>query len=334
MMRTERCENEVWKRNKGGDLVTAPASLNAEAPVIEIMGLHKDYDEVKAVNDLTMSVHKGEIYGFLGPNGAGKSTTIKMIMALTHPTSGVVKVHNTPVSTKTVDIHRDIGYLPEKISFYRNLTPVQTLTFLCELKGADPSIVDTLLEDVGLAEVRDRKVGTFSKGMVQLLGVAQAMIGDPSLYILDEPMGGLDARWVRIVRDKIRELNERGATIVFSSHILSEVQMLCDRVGIINMGSLVAEDTIDNLSDHLELRPRLEVTIAGLGGVVPEGIDTIDGVWNTDAEGDKLTVSCDASARIQVLVALERKGLTIKNFKTLDPTLEDAFVELIADTRG
>jgi len=177
-------------------------------------------------------------------------------------------------------------------------------------------------------------VGTFSKGMVQLLGVAQAMIGDPSLYILDEPMGGLDARWVRIVRDKIRELNERGATIVFSSHILSEVQMLCDRVGIINKGSLVAEDTIDNLSDHLELRPRLEVTIAGLGGVVPEGIEAIDGVWNTDAEGDKLTVSCDASARIQVLVALERKGLTIKNFKTLDPTLEDAFVELISDKRG
>ena len=119
-----------------------------------------------------------------------------------------------------------------------------------------------MLKDVGLEEAINRKVGTFSKGMVQLLGVAQVMIGNPSVYILDEPMAGLDARWVKIIRERIKMLNEQGATVLFSSHILSEVENLCDRVAIINKGKLIAEDTVANLSKYLKMKPRLEISIA------------------------------------------------------------------------
>jgi len=190
--------------------------------VVETRDITKRFKDVLAVDSLSMKVRKGEIYGFLGPNGAGKSTTIKMIMGLFHPTSGMAFINGKPADSGSVELRRDIGFLPERISFYDNLTPVQTLNFYCELRGVDRSVVPSLIRDVGLETAANRKVGTFSKGMVQLLGLAQAMIGTPSIYIMDEPTGGLDARWVKSVRDRLRVLNEQGATIVFSSHILSE----------------------------------------------------------------------------------------------------------------
>jgi ABC-type multidrug transport system ATPase subunit len=187
--------------------------------VIETVDLTKRFKDVLAVDSLSMKVRKGEIFGFLGPNGAGKSTTIKMVMGLFHPTSGSAFINGKLAGPDSVELRRDIGFLPERISFYDNLTPIQTLDFYCELRGADKSVVPSLIKEVGLEHAANRKVGTFSKGMVQLLGVAQAMIGNPSIYIMDEPTGGLDARWVKTVRDKIRTLNEQGATIIFSSHI-------------------------------------------------------------------------------------------------------------------
>ena len=189
--------------------------MSDSAAVIETVDLTKRFKDVLAVDSLSLSVQKGEIFGFLGPNGAGKSTTIKMVMGLFHPTSGSAYINGKPAGPDSVELRQDIGFLPERISFYDNLTPTQTLNFYCELRGADKSIVPSLIREVGLEHAADRKVGTFSKGMVQLLGVAQAMIGNPSIYIMDEPTGGLDARWVKAVRDKIRALNEQGATIIF-----------------------------------------------------------------------------------------------------------------------
>ena len=149
---------------------------------------------------------------------------------------------------------KDIGFLPERVSFYENLTPIQNLKFFGELNGVDNSVFLSLIKEVGLEDAKDRKVGTFSKGMVQLLGVAQVMIGNPSVYILDEPMSGLDARWVKTIREKIKMLNEKGATIIFSSHILSEVENICHRVAIINKGKLIAEDTVSNLNKYLQIK--------------------------------------------------------------------------------
>jgi len=299
--------------------------------VVETRDLTKRFKDVNAVNSLSMSVRKGEIYGFLGPNGAGKSTTIKMIMGLFEPTSGEAFVNGKPVSAGGEDLRRDIGFLPERISFYDNLTPAQTLNFFCELRGEDKSVVPTLIRDVGLESAANRKVGTFSKGMTQLLGIAQAMIGSPSIYILDEPTGGLDARWVRMVREKLRTLNEQGATIVFSSHILSEVQALCHRVAIIDKGRLVAEDTIENISGHLKIRPRLLVHSPGLGGNVPEWVRTIDGVENVTMEEDHMVITCDASLRLKILNTLHDGGMEIRDFRTVEPSLEEAFVKLLAD---
>jgi ABC-2 type transport system ATP-binding protein len=302
--------------------------------VIETRDLTKRFKDVVAVDSLSMEVRKGEIYGFLGPNGAGKSTTIKMIMGLFRPTSGEAFINGRPVNDIGTVLRRSIGFLPEKISFYDNLTPIQTLNFFCELRRVDRSIVPSLIKEVGLADAANRKVGTFSKGMTQLLGIAQAMIGNPSIYIMDEPTEGLDARWVRMVREKLRELNDGGATIVFSSHILSEVQALCDRVAIINKGHLVAEDTIENISEHLNIKHRLWIRSPGLNGEVPKWVLDVQGVAGATASGDALTVACEEADRLKVLMLLKEKGLDIADFKTIDPSLEEAFVQLLSGKEG
>jgi ABC-2 type transport system ATP-binding protein len=305
--------------------------IRGENGVIKTVNLSKNFKEVKAVSNLNMSVRQGEIFGFLGPNGAGKTTTIKMIMGLIHPTQGEILIKGEKTHPDKVDIRRDIGFLPERVALFDNLTPIQTLNFFCELKGCDKSVVDSLIDEVGLEEAANRKVGTFSKGMTQLLGVAQAMIGKPSIYILDEPMGGLDARWVKVIRDKIKKLNSEGATVVFSSHILSEVQALCDRVAIIDRGKLVAVDTVENLSKGLHIKPQLEITIKGLGGKVPDSVFEIEGVADASAKDDTMYVVCDSSARPKVLKALESEGLEIADFKTIETSLEDVFVKMVSE---
>lgn len=302
--------------------------------VIETRNLTKRFRDVLAVNSLSMQVRKGEIYGFLGPNGAGKSTTIKMIMGLFHPTSGEAFINGRPVNGGGVDIRKSIGFLPERISFYDNLTPTQTLNFFCELRGVDKSVVPSLIEDVGLEEAANRKVGTFSKGMTQLLGIAQATIGNPSIYILDEPTGGLDARWVRMVRDKLQALHEQGATIVFSSHVLSEVQALCDRVAIINKGKLVAEDTIENISEHLNIKHRLWIRSPDLNNKVPQWLQEVKEIEGTTVQDDALTISCREGDRLKILMLIKEKGLEIQDFRTIEPSLEEAFVRLLSGKEG
>jgi ABC-2 type transport system ATP-binding protein len=308
--------------------------VSDSAAVIETVDLTKRFKDVLAVDSLSMRVQKGEIFGFLGPNGAGKSTTIKMVMGLFHPTSGSAFINGKPAGPDSVDLRRDIGFLPERISFYDNLTPTQTLNFYCELRGADKSIVPSLIREVGLEHAANRKVGTFSKGMVQLLGVAQTMIGTPSIYIMDEPTGGLDARWVKVVREKIRALNEQGATIIFSSHILSEVQALCHRIAIIDKGRLVVEGTVEDISDHLRIMPRLWVQTSGVDPETISAIRSIDGVEDVSLDDTSLLVTCETEARMTVLASLRQRGVTIGDFKTIDPSLEEAFVRLLSEKEG
>jgi ABC-2 type transport system ATP-binding protein len=310
------------------------AAMSEPAAVIETVDITKRFKDVLAVDSLSMKVRKGEIFGFLGPNGAGKSTTIKMVMGLFHPTSGSAFINGQPAGPDSVDLRRDIGFLPERISFYDNLTPIQTLNFYCELRGVDKSVVPSLIREVGLEQAANRKVGTFSKGMVQLLGVAQAMIGNPSIYIMDEPTGGLDARWVKAVRDKIRALNEQGATIVFSSHILSEVQALCHRVAIINKGRLVVEGTVEDISDHLRIRPRLWVRASGVDQETVSYVRSIEGVEEVSADDSGLLVTSEAEVRADIMAALRERGVAVSDFKTIDPSLEEAFVKLLSEKEG
>jgi len=308
--------------------------VNDSTAVIETVDITKRFKDVLAVDSLSMKVQKGEIFGFLGPNGAGKSTTIKMVMGLFHPTSGSAFINGKPAGPDSVELRRDIGFLPERISFYDNLTPIQTLNFYCELRGADKSVVPSLIREVGLEHAANRKVGTFSKGMVQLLGVAQAMIGNPSIYIMDEPTGGLDARWVKAVRDKIRALNEQGATIIFSSHILSEVQALCHRIAIIDKGRLVVEGTVEDISQHLRILPRLSVQATGVDQETISALRSMAGVEEVSMNDDGLLVTCETSARMDVLMALRERGIAVSDFKTIDPSLEEAFVRLLSEKEG
>jgi len=301
--------------------------------VIETRDLTKRFGDVVAVDNLSINVRKGEIYGFLGPNGAGKTTTIKIILGLIYPTEGEVYINGEKMHPDNIEIKKEIGFLPERISFYRNLTPVQTLNFFCELKEVDKSIVPRLLKEMGLENYANRKVGTFSKGMIQLLGFAQAMIGSPSIYILDEPSSGLDARWVKTIREKIRYLNEKGATVMFSSHILSEVQALCDRVCVIDKGHLIAEDTIENLNKKLNIKPKLIIKVGGKAKISSKDIEEIEGVDNVEIKDNEITVVCDGKRKLQIIEEIKDKGIAIEDFQTIEPSVEDVFVKLLEEEK-
>lgn len=313
--------------NEGTDSAGEPATENA----IVVEGLTKEFDGLVAVDDVSFSVRRGEIFGFLGPNGTGKTTTIKAMLGLLYPDAGIVTINGADVIEAGKAAKGDLGVLPEGLSFYDNLTPVQTLRFFARLKTVDIDPQE-LLGEVGLDHAADRKVGTFSKGMTQLLGVAQAMIGNPSVYVFDEPMSGLDPRWTRRVREKIRALNERGATVFLSSHNLAEVQVLCDRVSIIDNGELIATDTVSALSKDTLVKPRLDLVVPGLDGAVPAVLDDVEGVDSATVEGDVLTVTSAPERRATIVAALLESGVEILDVQARQPSLEDVFVELVEES--
>src|ERR1700716_3260488 len=218
----------------------------AEA-VIEIENLTKDYPygflqlkKKRSLEGLTMQVQAGEVFGFLGPNGAGKSTTIKLLMRLIFPTAGTARILGRPIID--IEMHRDIGYLPEQPYFYDYLTAAEVLDYFArfhDLTAADrKERVQRMLKKVGLETARKIQLRKYSKGMLQRVGLAQAILHDPKVVILDEPMSGLDPVGRREVRDIILELKQAGKTVLFSTHILSDAEMLCDRVGVIVGGKL------------------------------------------------------------------------------------------------
>lgn len=297
--------------------------------VIQTEDLHKCFKNVNAVQGVNLNVKKGDVYGFLGPNGAGKTTTIKMLLGLTYPDSGKVFINNKDINKTGVDLRASIGYLPERAQLYKNLTAIQTLNFFAELRNVDKKECDELLNLVGLSKWRDAKVGTFSKGMVQLLGIGQALLGDPKLLILDEPTSGLDPRWARVLKDIILEKNQKGTTIFFSSHLLFEVQELCKKVAILNKGQLVIEDTIDKLNKGVHLKPKLILKIKknpkkALKTLIKTGFDC-------ELAGNQLTVLVEALEKTKVINLLEENGFIIQDFKTQEPSLEAAFMQYIGD---
>ncbi|MCJ2519545.1 MAG: ABC transporter ATP-binding protein [Candidatus Thermoplasmatota archaeon] len=298
-----------------------------------IMGLSKSYNGLKAVDSLSLEVRKGEIYGFLGPNGAGKTTSIKMVLGLTYPDQGKVLIDGMDLSQRPHTIKKRIGFLPERVAFYSNLTALQTLEFYASLKGQAKESLTDLLDSVGLTPFADKKVSTFSKGMVQLLGVAQAMIGNPAHLILDEPTTGLDPNWTRVVKDRIRVANRSGTTVFFSSHKLSEVQELAHRVGIIDRGKLVAQDTVENLGSGLDMKPRIRLSLEVEPDVAERSLASLEGVEEVYTEGNELVVVCDHETKVKVLTHLEGAGISVKDFRTEEPSLEEVFLKLTESSK-
>jgi ABC-2 type transport system ATP-binding protein len=220
--------------------------------VIETDGVTKRYGDVRAVDGLSLTVERGETYGFLGPNGAGKSTTIGLVLDYLRPTSGAVRVFGRDPQHDAVEVRDRIGVLPDRFGLYEDRSARQHVAFVAETKRAndDP---ETLLERVGLEDAIDDDAGDFSSGMEQRLALAMALVGEPDLLVLDEPFSGLDPHGVRRVRDIVHEENERGATVFFSSHVLGQVELVCDRIGVLHKGRLVAEGTLDELRDGASL---------------------------------------------------------------------------------
>jgi ABC-type multidrug transport system ATPase subunit len=252
-----------------------------------------------------------------------------MILGLTHPDSGNVFINGKNIAENGVDLRASIGYLPERAQLYRNLTAIQTLNFFAELRKADKKECDELLAKVGLTKWRDAKVGTFSKGMMQLLGIGQTLLGNPKLLILDEPTSGLDPRWARVLKDIILEKNSKGITVFFSSHLLFEVQELCKRVAILNKGQLIIEDTVDKISEGVHLKPQL---ILRIQGDTQAAVNILkEGGFHCQLVGNQLKVLVEPDRKIKVLNLLEEKGFVIEDFRTEEPSLEAAFMQYIGD---
>ena len=294
---------------------------------IEVKGLTKIYNGLRAVDNTSFNIGKGEIFGFLGPNGAGKTTTIKAMLGLIHVNSGIIKIDGFDIKARGTEAKKNVGYLPEKVAFYDNLTALQNMYFYAEMKNASKEECRPLIEEMGLRDVVNKKVGTFSKGMQQRLGMSRALLGHPTVLILDEPSGGLDPRGVALIRNKIKEMKTRDATVFVSSHILSEVQEVCDRVGIINKGVVVAEDTVPNLRKSLNLKPKLVIELDKVTNEVVEAVKKVDGVEKVTIMGVMLHIVCDSATKSKVIVAVEKAGGNVVNIETMDPTLEEVFMK-------
>lgn len=227
----------------------------SDYPAVEVRGLVKEFQtsfrgpKLRAVDDVSLSIEPGEVYGLIGPNGSGKSTTMKALLGLVKPTSGKCAIFGK--DSLKVDSRNDVGFLPENPYFYKHLTGAETVKFygkLCGMRGASlKRRVDEMLELVGLDDARNRRLGGYSKGMLQRIGLAQALVQDPRLVVLDEPTAGVDPVGSREIRDLILTLKKRGITIFLCSHLLEQVQEVCDKVGIINHGKMVREGRLDDL---------------------------------------------------------------------------------------
>ncbi len=295
--------------------------------IIELVDLTKQYGSFTAVDHLNLTVHKGEIFGLLGPNGAGKSTTILMMLGLTEPTSGSVKVCGINSTTNPIEVKSKVGYLPEDIGFYDDLTGLENLIYTARLNHM-PLIqarqkAELLLQRVGLTNNSNKKTGKYSRGMRQRLGLADVLIKNPEIIILDEPTLGIDPSGVREFLELIVKLSkEEGITVLFSSHHLHQVQQVCDRVGIFVGGKLLAEGNIQELSQKLFARnpfiteikvSNKQYTASKLKGLLQK----IDGFIDIADNKDSFQIECsrDITAEVAKVVVDAGAGLTYLNKK-------------------
>ncbi len=295
-------------------------------PAIETNGLTKRFgDEVLAVDDLNLTIEEGEVFGFLGPNGAGKSTTINMLLGFLSPTSGSIRVLGWDVTSESLSVRQQTGLLPEGWEPYPNLTGREHIESAIDAKNAenDP---DRLIERVGLdPDDARRPAKEYSTGMRQRMSLAASLVGEPDLLIFDEPSSGLDPDGVALLREIIREETERGATVFFSSHILEEVEKVCDRVGILDGGQLVALDTIDNLRGNLQTGATVT---ASLDSVPPDlGVGSVSGVTDVSVDDTAVTVEVsEPAAKMEFLRHLDNRA-TVEDIGIEEASLETLFEE-------
>jgi ABC-2 type transport system ATP-binding protein len=294
---------------------------------IDVSGVSKQYGNVTALDRVDLRVDRGEVFGFLGPNGAGKTTLIKIFLDFVRPSAGQVEIFGHNCQTEGARARAQMGVLPEGYAPYDRLTGRQHVEFAVDSKNAadDPA---GLLDRVGLRDAADRKAGGYSKGMAQRLVLAMALAGKPDLLVLDEPTTGLDPTGAKQMRQIIREEADRGATVFFSSHILGQVEAVCDRVGILNRGELVAVDTIEGLRESLGGGTQLTIDVDAIPEGIADRIQQIDGVEDAwpDHQTGQIDVNCSNDAKMDVVIALDDAGVEVLNFRTEQASLEQMFV--------
>lgn len=297
---------------------------------IEVKNLLKKYGDQKAVNDITFNVAKGEIVGFLGPNGAGKSTTMKIVTGYLQPDGGSAMVCGIDVASSPIEIKRKIGYLPESNPLYYDMYIREYLDFVADIHHASPrkKIIEEAIQTVGLTPESKKKVGQLSKGYKQRVGLAAALIHDPEVLILDEPTTGLDPNQIIEIREVIVQLG-KNKTVLFSSHILQEVEAICDRVIIINKGVLVADDTLRNLQQRNQQQHEVHVTFQETVEIdLLKKLRDVITVMQIQATHYKLQTDNPDSVRKQLLELSLQHNLNIVSLRSESNSLEDIFRNL------
>ena len=301
---------------------------------IEIQGLEKSYktgffgNKLKqGLKPLTLAVEDGEVFGCLGPNGAGKTTTLKLLLGLVFPSGGTARILGCELGD--IDVKRFIGFLPEQPYFYDHLTPLELLDYYARLSGVDgrerKRKVDAALARVGISESRKTQLRKFSKGMLQRVGIAQAIVHDPKLVLLDEPMSGLDPIGRREVRDLVQELNEEGKTIFFSTHILSDAETLCDRVAVLNKGELKGVGVVADLLREVSG----EVEVVWHGAQAIPALSALGA--RCHATGDVVRALLPERSLEAALGALRQSQARLTSVTPVQATLEDYFLARIGE---
>jgi ABC-2 type transport system ATP-binding protein len=306
-----------------------------EGFAIELVGLTKKYESFTAVDHLNLSIKKGEVFGLLGPNGAGKSTTILMMLGLTDPTCGNVRVCGIDPTVKPIEVKRLVGYLPEDVGFYDDLTGFDNLMYTARLNSI-PDIeaqqrVERLLKRVGLSGESGKKTGMYSRGMRQRLGLADVLIKNPEIIVLDEPTLGIDPKGVREFLNLILELSkEEGLTVLFSSHHLHQVQQVCDRVGLFVQGKLLAEGNIQSLAQKLFMRSPyvVEACVIGNGKTdaeVASLLQPLNGIEDIALKDGYFEISCSRDVTAEIAKTIVISGLSLTHLSRKEYGLDDIY---------
>lgn len=304
--------------------------------MIRVENLTKYYGKRLAVDNISFNVAKGEVVGFLGPNGAGKTTTMRILTGFLAPTQGEVWIADYDMSKHSLEARQHIGYFPEAVPLYSDMTVRSYLDFSAKLRGLDKNRIKTRIEEVvdvcHLEEYVDVLIGKLSKGFRQRVGVAQAIIHEPEVLILDEPTIGIDPIQVAMTRRLIKELGKK-RTILLSSHILPEVSMTCERVIIINEGKIVAEDRIENLSTLVSGSKRIRLEVEGPAEMVTQRLRQIKGVLRVSYEDSRYIVECAAGQdpRGKIMETIVQSGWSLLSMEYIGMSLEDIFLKLTTE---
>jgi ABC-2 type transport system ATP-binding protein len=296
--------------------------------IVDATDVSKRYGDVLALDRVDLTVGAGETFGFLGPNGAGKSTFIDALLGFVRPDGGSVSVFGYDAQNEGVAVRERTGVLPEGYAPFERLSGRDHVEYAIRSKGiADEADAAAVLGRVGLRDDAARPAADYSKGMRQRLALAMALVGSPDLLVLDEPTTGLDPNGAAELREIVREETERGATVLFSSHVLEQVEAVCDRVGILQNGRLIATDTIAGLRESIGGGTKLVVTPDRLDDEVVATVRGVNGVETAVARENAIEATCTNDAKMDALVALHEAGVEVVNFRTEEASLEDMFVE-------